>query len=169
MRSLPAVPEAPSSCLDHPESRRSRPPYKNPFVRLGTRLMLLFLWGIVTWLSALSSSSATLASPELLIVASVPDLVMPPRPLIMLPATLPSTDPFSDRSIFQLSSSRSSLAAFSCSLLSSRSARRACSWLDDSDDCSSSIVLRSLSILSRIRPRSSCICVFCLSLRSIWV
>lgn len=169
MRSPSTVPEAPSFCLNHPESRGSRPPYKNPFVRLGTRLMLLFLWGILTWFSALSSSSATLASPELLIVARVPDLVMPPRPLIMLPATLPSTDPFSDRSVFQLSSSRSSLAAFSCSLLSSRSARRACSWLADSDDCSSSIVLRSLSILSRIRPRSSCICVFCLSLRSIWV
>ncbi|KAH6992464.1 hypothetical protein EDB82DRAFT_145324 [Fusarium venenatum] len=129
-------------------SHTHRVPYRNPFVKLGTLLRLLFLPG--TSIMDASSPSLTRQGP------------MRPR---TLPITLP--DPLSARRFFRPATSRSNRIALSFSSLNSRSARRADSWLLDSDDCSSSIVFRSFSTLSRILETSSESCMFCLSLRSI--
>jgi hypothetical protein len=83
------------------------------------------------------------------------------------PLRLTLLPPFSTLSAFQPSNSLSSLNAFSLSSLNSRSARRTDSWLSESLDCSSSMVLRSFSTLSRDRVISSCSCALILSRRSI--
>ena len=128
-------------------------------VRLGALLMLLFLAGISTCDSSSPPPLALQLPPtRLRRLLTVP----PAAPLLELFSTLPP------RRLFQPSSSRSIRSDFSFSSLSSRSARRAVSWLDDSEDWSSSMVLRSLSTLSRILVTSSASWVFCLSLRSIW-
>jgi hypothetical protein len=122
--------------------------YKKPLLRLVCRLTLLLRFGI-----SIPFSSA-------------------PLPLqVPLPLTAPlaSDDPFSIRSCFQPSSSRSSLKAFSLSSRNSRSALRAASWLAESLFCSSSIVLRNFSHLSRERATSSSSCVLALSRRSICI
>ncbi|KAF2251646.1 hypothetical protein BU26DRAFT_240902 [Trematosphaeria pertusa] len=96
-----------------------------------------------------------------------------PRRLRTSPASLPAPGTpralrRSTRRPFQPSSSRSRRRLFSFSSRSSRSARLAASWLVESEDWSSSIVLRSLEILSRALLRSSTAAAFCLSRRSIW-
>ncbi|KAK3355252.1 hypothetical protein B0H65DRAFT_41053 [Neurospora tetraspora] len=132
----------------------------NPFVRLGALVMLLFLFGISITPSILSFVNVLL---PLMLPYTLPATLLPAPP-----PPPPIAEPFSILRFFHPSSSRSSLSAFSFSSRSSRSARRADSSLADSDDCSSSMVLSSLSTLSRMRPTSSWSCVFCLSLRSIW-
>lgn len=70
---------------------------------------------------------------------------------------------------FQPSSSRSSLKLFSLSSLASRSALRARSWLAESEDCNSSMVLSKLATFSFPLLISSSSWAFALSRRSIWV
>jgi hypothetical protein len=113
--------------------------YRNPLLILGCLPILLFLFGI-----SIPFSSDPHSLP---FAIGVPFLHCPLR-LTLFP-------PFSTLSAFQPSNSLSSLNAFSLSSRSSRSARRADSWLVESLDCSSSIVLRSFSILSRDRVMSS--------------
>ncbi|KAB5547230.1 hypothetical protein GE09DRAFT_204149 [Coniochaeta sp. 2T2.1] len=159
-----------------PKSNTTSRFYKNPFVKLGARPILLFLFGTSTNMPFSSTPSAP--GPNILPLFHGTD-PKPPTRLLMLPpiillALSPAADilkllPFSILRLFQPSSSRSRRRAFSFSSRSSRSARRAESSLADSEACSSSIVLRSLSTLSRMRLTSSERWAFCLSFRSSWV
>ncbi len=91
-----------------------------------------------------------------------------PLPNPLPPITLPGLPPPMPAAVlFHPSFSLSSLNFCSLASLHSLSALRACSCASLSDCCSSSIVLRSFSILSRERARSSSNCVAAFCLRSI--
>ncbi|KAI0395550.1 hypothetical protein F5Y17DRAFT_422735, partial [Xylariaceae sp. FL0594] len=156
--------------------------YKKPLVKLGVLLRLLFRLGtsmpvplpLRLVVSSLLPSSAPETETEPLRIieltllawatpplppsrAGVPNLTLPP----------PLTLPFSILRCFHPSSSLSRREVFSLSSRSSRSARRAASWLPLSLAWRSSIVCRSFPTLSRSLATSSFSCEACLSLRSI--
>src|SRR6266566_2967133 len=134
---------------------RGPPPYRNPLVRLGALVlpMLLFRFGMSGGPSPTGSDPPRRLD---LNVACVPVRRTPPA---TPPATLPASDTV--LRFFQPSISLSSRRLLSFSSRSSRSARRADSSLVLSLACSSSMVLSSLSTLSRRRATSSCIWLFC--------
>jgi hypothetical protein len=124
-----------------------RPAYRNPL------LLLAFLCGIVILpILVLFPPSPILCTPPLPL-SSLPPSPEPSSPLTSLNAArvlLLETPPFlSSLSCFQPSNSRSRRNACSFSSLSSRSARRAASWLVESELWSSSMVWRRRSTLSR--------------------
>ena len=89
-------------------------------------------------------------------------------PTLLLPTTLPGLPiPIPAAVLFHPSFSLSNLSFCSLVSLHSLSALLACSCASLSDCCSSSMVLRSFSILSRERVKSSWSCVAAFSFRSI--
>ncbi|KAI1436384.1 hypothetical protein GGR50DRAFT_650945 [Xylaria sp. CBS 124048] len=129
-------------------------PYKNPFVKLGVRPILLFRFGTsipVPLTLIVSSPSYTLGAVLIRLT-----LLEPPSKVGVPKRTPPPfTVPFSIRKCFHPSNSRSSRDDLSLSSRNSRSALRVASWFVLSLVWRSPMVLRRFSILSRNLVTSS--------------
>jgi hypothetical protein len=138
-----------SSSLFEPLFKRTLA-HKKPLLMLNCLLRLLFRFGISTPPSP-NSLPFQAPLPTLLLPITLPGLPTPKPAAVLFQPSFS----LSNRNFCSLASRHSLSALLACS----------CAWL--SDCCSSSMVLRSFSILSRERVRSSCSCAAPFSFRSI--